>query len=1255
MNNPQVTAETIQQLREQLVHFETEALQQHLPIALAEAKEQLIQAHPHLKGFINEYYCNETLPLINWLREIDGDENYHFITEHAENAAQLAQAAMTTITLVTAQAPTNNIATATQGFVITDQLVRLTKITLDNLIKFREQAKQLALSPNGVNPLDLIDSIPKATIEQILLYSGVKRDIAAGWQTGSMSIDSVMATMIKAMNDKHSTLSLSEQLRRLKPNFTDPASFPPFLAFTTKLATILSNHDLTDLESGTEKQLVQQLLDSFKGPEATDTMQYIRYSMLEKGSIGSLHEFKDRLATVYAYLKQCCDVARRVGYLPKSQINGKRTLDTRPDTNDEDTHKSKRNKNYAVKKPTIDNDNVNADKLCTACGRQFHDFDNCSYVKASDSEINPDKHTPWVTSAKGVYWKSRGFDTLPSANHRAKMAAGTATAPTASTSSSSGGKPYHKRHFKRKGNDINEQLCTCETCDLVNSITTTTKEISSNYPSIIQCYLHLKHERLTYKCLIDTGALQSNYCSPEVAEALRRNHAEEMTQQSALICSPINNACTTNTNVYACVVQLFDDNVTLKPVRLEIKTLSSFSKKYDLIIGMNTILKHNLLKSFAHRLQPAEEGQGDTGSDQPAPYTQLGANVPNPNLSNDSELLSSVHDISTIEGEEDIPEKESALTWDAPLDSPAESNIPTKIYGSSELQAKLRALCTEFQDIFSRVLTTEPARIKPLTLEVDQTEWEQPKHRLPPRLQSTEKEAEIRRQIEHMLSINLIRASNTPYYSQVLLTPKPNGKWRFCIDYRHLNLLLKQLGWPLPHIHQMLQRIGSQKPKLFCKFDMTHGYHQAPLSESSKYLTAFITFMGVYEFNRLPMGVMPASSYFQKAMSTEVLAGLLHIICELLIDDLAVFGQTDDSLIERLRKIFERLRAFNVKLNSDKCELGLSEMEFVGHLLDHEGISFSKSKIDGISEFPLPLTCKQLKSFLGLANYFRDHVKNHSMIVYPLQQMIEGYSRLMRHRRLVWTPQQTETFEAVKLAISNCQKLYYVDPEGHIHLQTDASDYGIGAYLFQLVNEKEYPIMFISKSLTKVQLRWSVPEKECYAIIHALNKMEHLLRDRHFTLWTDHQNLTRIYTTGSAKVHRWQLRLQEFDHDKKFLNGASNQVADNLSRLCPVSDKTEYLTAIEEEMTVSDYYNTLSEPTNISYDTDILATVEEIKTIPHDIYKKISTVHNSTAGHHGVDKTLRKLLRANNTFKNMRTYVTLFIKQCPCCQKLSQI
>ena len=202
----------------------------------------------------------------------------------------------------------------------------------------------------------------------------------------------------------------------------------------------------------------------------------------------------------------------------------------------------------------------------------------------------------------------------------------------------------------------------------------------------------------------------------------------------------------------------------------------------------------------------------------------------------------------------------------------------------------------------------------------------------------------------------------------------------------------------------------------------------------------------------------------------------------------------------------------------------MDKLTYIGLEIDEHGSTFSRDKKDSILDFPKPITEKQLKQFIGLASYFRTHVPNHSDIVRPLERMLTKHER---SRKLEWTEETTNAFENIKQAINDCQKLHFLTEGGEIHLKTDACIYGIGAYLYQIVDGVERPIYLFSKSLSTDQLKWHIPEKEYFALWYTLKKLDYLIRDTHFILHTDHKNLTFLKTAGSDKVMQWKLDIQE--------------------------------------------------------------------------------------------------------------------------------
>ena len=582
----------------------------------------------------------------------------------------------------------------------------------------------------------------------------------------------------------------------------------------------------------------------------------------------------------------------------------------------------------------------------------------------------------------------------------------------------------------------------------------------------------------------------------------------------------------------------------------------------------------------------------------------------------------------------------------------------------------IEQILNKYKDQFKTSVGTEPALLPPFDIKISQQQWTAMRgNKGYVRPQSPEKMAAIRKFIEQAMADGVIAPSQAAQFSQVLLTPKPNGSWRFCIDYRALNSVSEGQGWPIPNIKAMLQRIGSQRPTLFAVMDLTSGYHQAPLAKASQEYTAFITYMGLYKWLRVPMGPKGAPSYFQHQMVGTVLPGLVHTICEVYLDDICVYANNIQQFCENLDKVLARLKKHNITLNPDKCRFGLSEVEYVGHVINSQGLSFSPAKLEKVQTFRQPETPKALRQFLGLASYFREHIHKHADIVQPLHNLMINTKS---HTKLKWTDETLKALNDIKEAIVNCPTLHWLTPGHPVFVHTDASDFGIGAYLHQIIDGKETPIAFISKTLNSTERKWSTIEKEAYAIFYALTKWEHYLRDIWFTLRTDHANLTYIKLEHKQKVQRWKLAIQQYDFFVEHIKGEENVVADRLSRWCefePAADTEPptilmLLNSTPERDLVQE--NLLPPPaqTRPSRNGERLHLNKE-HVIPRNKFHIIGRCHNTNLGHFGVNETISKVRKhlANNpkaevkseewSTTELRQDVTAFIKKCPCCQKMA--
>jgi hypothetical protein len=333
------------------------------------------------------------------------------------------------------------------------------------------------------------------------------------------------------------------------------------------------------------------------------------------------------------------------------------------------------------------------------------------------------------------------------------------------------------------------------------------------------------------------------------------------------------------------------------PLAAAIMPLSS----YDVIIGYPSIEKFKLLDSLLDSLRARVPGL-ETNLLSPIldinttlvqqftnalDHTLFGA-ILDKNLGSTLPHISDFLDGSGEDGDDLSELFASSSPWDSnKLNDPPNDLIDLiEMQGSTAFKTKMRNICTKYKHVFALNVSPQAAAVAPIKLDVDLKQWEVPRNSGPPRVQSDVKQQEIKRQIDKLLLLGVIKPSQSPYYSHPHLTAKPDGSWRFCIDYRQLNNVCKSLGWPLPNIELLLRRVGKHNPRFFGKFDLTSGYHQTAVDEQSRAFTAFITSFGTYEWTRCPFGLKGAPSYFQRAMHTEVLTDLLYKICEVYLDDI---------------------------------------------------------------------------------------------------------------------------------------------------------------------------------------------------------------------------------------------------------------------------------------------------------------------------------------------------------------------------------
>ena len=433
---------------------------------------------------------------------------------------------------------------------------------------------------------------------------------------------------------------------------------------------------------------------------------------------------------------------------------------------------------------------------------------------------------------------------------------------------------------------------------------------------------------------------------------------------------------------------------------------------------------------------------------------------------------------------------------------------------NEEDKHKLNALLNDFTDVFNDQVTECT-----ITKHRINTENAMPIKQRPRRLPYAHRE-EAERQIKQMLDEKVIRHSNSPWSSPIVLVYKKSGELRFCVDYRKLNQITRNDAHPLPRISDLLDSV--KDAKYFSTLDLRSGYWQIPVEPEDCQKTAFVTQSGLYEFTRMPFGLKTAPATFQRAMEI-ALAGLTFETCLCYLDDVIVFVRDFEEHNSRLRAVLKRFRQFNLKVKLSKCVFAARQVCYLGHVISRQGVAPDPAKIDAVRNIPPPSDLKQLRSFLGLTGYYRRFVPQYATVAAPLTQLTTKEYQ----NKFSWTEERDKSFRKLKDLLCSAPVLSYPNFKQEFILQTDASDVGVGAILSQYDKDGvEHVIAYSSRALSPRERNYSTTEKEAYAIQFGTQHFRVYLVGRKFTIITDHNALKWLnQIEPKGRVARWLMDL----------------------------------------------------------------------------------------------------------------------------------
>ena len=456
----------------------------------------------------------------------------------------------------------------------------------------------------------------------------------------------------------------------------------------------------------------------------------------------------------------------------------------------------------------------------------------------------------------------------------------------------------------------------------------------------------------------------------------------------------------------------------------------------------------------------------------------------------------------------------------------------------------VKPLVREFADVFGP-MPKEGARVEPMGIKLKEG-FVPPKE--PLRVYSNARAEALDALVEKGLEDGVFERAASAASSPPHVFPKPNDPktYRMTIDFRKLNEGVVASNYPMPNVEKSLDALGGYK--LFSKVDLREGYHQLPLKKEDQWLTGFCTRKGSFRYRRVPMGLTTAPHYFQSVMIA-IMEGIPGVV--VFVDDIVVGANTNEEMIQRLRLVFERCREFDLRLKQEKCVFGASHITYLGFELSGKGVQISKERREALHKIKRPTNARQLRAFLGLANFFRRLVPQFAQLADPLYKLLkkgEGHFPL--------DAATGNAFERLKTAVAEspvCRHLDYARP---IYIRTDASDDGIGAMMYQLEGNEATPVSFLSRTFRGAERNWSTAEKEAYAVFYSVTRWESMLLGHQFVVETDNRAVAFMHNSRTPKILRWRLRLSEFQFTTQHISGAVNTVADGLSR-CLVARQTE--------------------------------------------------------------------------------------------------
>jgi len=556
---------------------------------------------------------------------------------------------------------------------------------------------------------------------------------------------------------------------------------------------------------------------------------------------------------------------------------------------------------------------------------------------------------------------------------------------------------------------------------------------------------------------------------------------------------------------------------------------------------------------------------------------------------------------------------------------------------------------------------------------------------IPPYRKSHTERQVLREYIQKFLKLGIIEESTSNYASPILLVKKKEANsYRIVIDYRQLNSKTKDQIFPMPRLADIFDSL--YKAQYFSKMDISNGFFNFFVKEEDKHKTSFVTIDGSYQFLRVPQGLKNSPAFFNRVLR-KIFANLLFAKCLLYLDDILVFANSFREHLEALEAVFQKLRHNGLKLKPSKCSFGYQEIIILGHKISNNGIEVDPSKVDAVVRMPAPKNISEVRSFLGMASYYRRFIHNFSIIAKPILDLTKKDSKFE------WSEACQISFDLLKERLTTAPILKQFNESLPVTIFSDASATAIGCVLAQNIDGKEHVIAYASRVLNPAEIKWSIAERECLGVLYALHKFHEYCHNRPVTVLTDHHCLCSLLRTKHSKnlrIARWALEVQSANINVVYRKGTLHGNADCLSRLVPLSlpakgfesvfnastsapkedsKKLDYRSKLKLEQHIDKYFGNIIEQLgtqncsrklneryvlidNILYYINPIDKVRKI-CIPSRMITDIFKAHHNSilgGGHVGFHRTYARI-KAKFYIRKLRKLLVSYLNNCLDCAK----